>query len=97
MKNEEIYNIFDTEKFLKKAPQVAVSNTSGLAGIAHWINNHFRLAKEKQIDKNSELTVMVKAWVDRQYEEGRVTVVIDEKPLQVIAESCKRLNLNLDE
>ena len=97
LKNEEIYNIFDTEKFLKKAPQVAVSNTSGLAGIAHWINNHFRLAKEKQIDKNSELTVMVKAWVDRQYEEGRVTVVTDEELLQVIAESCKRLNLNLDE
>ena len=40
---------------------------------------------------------MVKAWVDRQYEEGRVTVVTDEELLQVIAESCKRLNLNLDE
>ena len=35
LKNEEIYNVFDTEKFLKKPPLVAVSNTSGLAGIAH--------------------------------------------------------------
>ena len=95
LKNEEIYNIFDTEKFLKKAPQVAVSNTSGLAGIAHWINNHFHLTGEKQIDKNSELAVMVKAWVDKQYEEGRVTVLTDEELLAVIAESCNRLQMEL--
>ena len=37
LKNEEIYNIFDTEKFLNRPVMVAVSNTSGLAGIAHWI------------------------------------------------------------
>lgn len=34
LKNEEIYNIFDTGKFLNRPPLVAVSNTSGLAGIA---------------------------------------------------------------
>ena len=38
LKNEEIYNIFDTEKFLNRPVLCAVSNTSGLAGIAHWIN-----------------------------------------------------------
>ena len=75
LKNEEIYNIFDTEKFLGKPPLVAVSNTSGLAGIAHWINTWFCLSKEKQVDKNSELVRMVKAWVDKEYESGRVTVL----------------------
>ena len=45
LKNEEIYNIFDTEKFLNRPVQVAVSNTSGLAGIAHWINTHYRLTR----------------------------------------------------
>lgn len=30
LKNEEIYNIFDTDKFLNRPPLVAVSNTSGL-------------------------------------------------------------------
>ena len=54
-------------------------NTSGLAGIAHWINNHYRLAGDKQVQKNSELVQMVKAWVDAQYEEGRVTVLTDEE------------------
>ena len=97
LKNEEIYNIFDTEKFLHRAPQVAVSNTSGLAGIAHWINNHFRLTQDRQVDKNSELVAMVKAWVDAQYEEGRVTVLTDEELLTVIAESCNRLGITLGE
>ena len=95
LKNEEIYNIFDTEKFLNRAPLVAVSNTSGLAGIAHWINNYFRLPQEKQIDKNSQLVAMVKAWVDKEYEDGRVTVLTDGELLSVIEESCDRLGISL--
>lgn len=95
LKNEEIYNIFDTEKFLNRPVRVAVSNTSGLAGIAHWINSYFGLKDEKQVDKNCELVVMVKAWVDQQYEDGRVTVLTDEELLDVIDETCKRLNITL--
>ena len=38
LKNEEIYNIFDTDKLLNRPVLVAVSNTSGLAGIAQCIN-----------------------------------------------------------
>lgn len=52
--NEEIYNIFDTDKFLNRPPLVAISNTSGLAGIAHWINTYFGLKEEKQVDKNQQ-------------------------------------------
>ena len=47
LKNEEIYNIFDTEKFLKRPALVSISNTSGLAGIAHWINSYYRLPQER--------------------------------------------------
>ena len=97
LKNEEIYNIFDTEKFLNRPVQVAVSNTSGLAGIAHWINTHYRLRGEAQIDKNSELVSLVKAWVDAQYEEGRVTVLTDEELITVIEETCSRLGIILGE
>ena len=46
LKNEEIYNIFDTGKFLNRPPLVAVSNTSGLAGIALWINTYYRLPEQ---------------------------------------------------
>ena len=61
LKNEEIYNIFDTEKFLKRPVEVAISNTSGLAGIAHWVNRHYEVPEENPIDKKSELVAMIKA------------------------------------
>lgn len=95
LKNEEIYNIFDTEKFLNRPVRVAISNTSGLAGIAHWINTYFQLRGDKQVDKNCELVMMVKAWVDHQYEDGRVTVMTDDEMLQVINATCEQLNMKL--
>lgn len=95
LKNEEIYNIFDTDKFLNRPVQVAVSNTSGLAGIAHWINAHFGLTGDDMIDKGSELVAMVKVWVDREYEDGRVTALTDDEILAVVKESCERLQIKL--
>ena len=95
LKNEEIYNIFDTEKFLNKPPRVAISNTSGLAGIAHWINTYYRLSEKDQVDKNSALVQTVKEWVDQEYEEGRVTVLTDEELIQVIQDSCRKLGIQL--
>ena len=74
---------------------MAVSNTSGLAGIAHWINTYFRLPEEKQVDKGCELTAMVKAWVDEEYEGGRVTVLTDEELLKVIDDACGKLGIAL--
>ena len=43
LKDEEIYNIFNTEKLLDRPAAVAISKTSGLAGIAYWINQNYRL------------------------------------------------------
>ena len=95
LKNEEIYNIFDTEKFLNRPVLVAVSNTSGLAGVAHWINTYYKLADDKKVDKNSELVIKVKQWVDEEYETGRVTVITDDELKDVIAKNCTELNISL--
>ena len=95
LKNEEIYNIFNTQKFLNRPAMVAVSNTSGLAGIAHWINSYYRLPDEKKLTKDMPLVSMVKEWVDKQYEEGRVTVITDNELVRVIDESCKKLSIAL--
>ena len=95
LKNEEIYNIFDTEKFLNRPVLVSVSNTSGLAGIAHWINTYYKLPEEKKLDKECELVKMVKAWVDHEYDEGRVTVITDDELTDVIADCCSKLNYDL--
>ena len=79
LKNEEIYNIFDTEKFLNRPVLVAVSNTSGLAGIAHWMNTVFKLKGDDALDKNNPLVVELKEWVDEQYDGGRITVITDKE------------------
>ena len=79
LKDEEIYNIFDTKKFLNRSPAVAVSNTSGLAGIALWINSFYRLTEEKAVDKTHPCVIKIKEWIDKEYEEGRVTVISDEE------------------
>lgn len=89
LKNEEIYNIFDTEKFLNRPVMVAISNTSGLAGIAHWINTYFKLKSDKCVTKSHPIISYVKDWVDKEYETGRVTSLTDDELLKVIDEACK--------
>ena len=75
LKNEEIYNIFDTDKFLKRPPLVNVSQTSGAAGIAHWLNASYGLKGDKQVDKHSAVVIFIKDWVDKEYASGRVAEI----------------------
>lgn len=49
LKNEEIYNIFNTDLLLNRPVQIAVSKTSGLAGIAYWVNNYFNFKGDKAL------------------------------------------------
>ena len=73
MKDEEIYNIFNTKKILGRTPGVTVSKTSGLSGIAYWINEHFGLEGELKMTKDSPIVVSMKDWVDEMYADGRTT------------------------
>lgn len=95
LKNEEIYNIFDTGKFLNRPALVAVSNTSGLAGIAHWINTYYRLDDEHKIEKTHPLVEKLKAWVDQEYADGRVTVISDNELMEKIEQYCQEMNMTL--
>ena len=79
MKDEEIYTIFDTKKILNRPATVQISKTSGLAGIAYWINQTYGLEGDRMLDKRSELVVAMKNWVDAQYEEGRQTCMTDRE------------------
>lgn len=97
LKNEEIYNIFDTEKLLNRPVLVAVSNTSGLAGIAHWINTYFQRKGDRALDKNHILVEKIKEWVDAEYEKGRVTMITDEELLKIIEEYSKEFGISLVE
>ena len=95
LKNEEIYNIFDTGKFLNRPAVVAVSNTSGLAGISHWINSYYRLPEEKKVGKDSPVVRKVKEWVDSQYESGRVTVISEKELIDQIEIALNELGESL--
>jgi isopropylmalate/homocitrate/citramalate synthase len=92
LKNEEIYNIFDTEKLLGRPCRIAVSNTSGAAGITHWLNGWYRLSGDKAFDKKHPVVEGIKKWVDRQYDEGRVTVITDSELVRVSQEEIRKHN-----
>lgn len=87
LKDPEIYNIFDTEALLDRPPMVAVSNVSGLAGIACWINNYYRLAGENVVNKKEPFIAKMKEWIDAEYAGGRITVISDEEMVKLF-ESC---------
>ena len=82
MKNEEIYNIFDTTKVLKRPMGVIITDKSGVAGIAHWVNSHLDLDAEKKIDKRHPGLAKVNKWVLEQYEQGRTTSISHDELLE---------------
>ena len=79
MKDEEIYTIFDTKKILGKPAAVQISKTSGLAGIAYWINQTYGLEGDDMVSKRDELVVQMKEKIDAEYEDGRQTVMTDRE------------------
>ena len=79
LKDEEIYNIFDTNKLLKRPATVMIGKTSGLAGIAYWINQNYQLTADEAVNKRDELVLKLKEWIDREYEGGRQTALSTEE------------------
>ena len=73
MKDEEIYNIFDTDALLHRPVAVAISDTSGTAGIAHWVNTHFQLSPDRRIEKSHPGVAEIARAIAKEYEDGRTT------------------------
>ena len=84
MKDTEIYNIFDTEQILNRKAEVAISNTSGAAGVAYWINKHLGLSGDDAVTKHSPVVVRVKEEIDRLYEDGRTTLMGNDELMEII-------------
>jgi len=82
MKNEEIYNIFDTTKILKRPMGVIITDKSGIAGIAHWVNSHLGLDTDKKIDKRHPGLSKIHKWVMEQYEQGRTTSISHDELIE---------------
>ena len=79
IKNEEIYNIFDTTKILKRPIVTMITDKSGKAGIAHWINTRLSSKGKAIIEKRHPGISKIHKWVIEQYDAGRVTGISHEE------------------
>ena len=84
MKNEEIYNIFNTEKILKKPLGIGITDKSGVSGIARWVNSHLGLTGADAIDKKDPGVVRMHTRIMKDYEKGRITAMSNEE-LEIMA------------
>ncbi len=75
IKNEEIYNIFDTARLLKRPLGVNITHTSGLAGVAFWVNQQLADRGHAPLDKHHPGIERLHRWVMEQYEDGRTTAL----------------------
>ncbi len=94
LKDEEIYNIFDTKKILGRGASVLIGKASGLAGIAYWINETYRLPEGQTVDKRDPVVVALKEWIDKEYEDGRQTSLsnseLEEKIKEISGDRFRR-------
>ena len=97
LKDEEIYNIFDTKKLLNRPLHVSINNTSGLAGIAYWINDYFELLGDRKIEKSHTIVAKVKEVIDAEYANGRCSVMGDDEIVNIIRSVDKHFYKNLSD
>ena len=84
LKNQEIYNIFNTEKILKRPLRVMVTDKSGISGIAQWINENIESVTSGNRDMVSKRHPGIKHiynWIMEQYANGRTTSISPDELL----------------
>ena len=82
LKNEEIYNIFDTARLLNRPVSVAISDKSGLAGLALWIHN--KVGRGAKLKKDHPGVKRIYKRIMAQYDAGRTTTISDKEVLKLV-------------
>ncbi|MCL1916485.1 MAG: histone-lysine N-methyltransferase [Desulfovibrionaceae bacterium] len=82
-KNEEIYNIFDTELLLSRPVPIIITDKSGRAGVAHWINQELALKNENRVSKNHPSVGRIYDRIMAAYEKGRATSFSNKEMLSL--------------
>ncbi|NLF93439.1 MAG: histone-lysine N-methyltransferase [Oligosphaeraceae bacterium] len=77
LKNPEIYSIFDTEKLLKRELKITITDKSGMAGIAQWLNDYIKTSPiaHEMITKRHPGVRRIYDWVMEQYSLGRTSSI----------------------
>jgi hypothetical protein len=86
IKDEEIYNPFDTTGLLNRPPGVAITDKSGAAGLLMWLQDH-RPELAVGTDKRDARVMRLLELVMREYEDGRVTGLADEEVSAMVDEA----------
>jgi len=79
MKNEEIYNPFNTTRILKRPPTITITDKSGKAGIIHWLNTRLNLTGSKMVDKDHPGVGKINKRIKEMYDAGRCTSISNEE------------------
>ncbi|OGV72280.1 MAG: histone-lysine N-methyltransferase [Lentisphaerae bacterium RIFOXYB12_FULL_65_16] len=94
LKNPEIYNIFDTEKILNRPIHIMVTDKSGLAGVAQWLNQYATqhpAGEYEAIGKRHPGVRRIYEWIMEQYEQGRTTAISSEEMIAQAKHHVPRL------
>ena len=83
LKNEEIYNCFDTQKLLNRPVGVAITDKTGAAGIKHWIEARYQI----EIPKHDLRITKIKDRIDAEYSANRVSAISDKEMFQWVREA----------
>lgn len=68
------------KKLLNRPLKVEITDKSGIAGIAYWINSFFDIPDNEKLNKDNESIKKIKEIIDKEYENGRV-ISMSEKEL----------------
>jgi isopropylmalate/homocitrate/citramalate synthase len=75
IKNEEIYNIFDTKKIFNRPFTITITDKTGIAGVAYWVNTRLGLEGDAAINKRHPGIIKINKRIMQEYEEERVTSI----------------------
>jgi len=78
VKDEEIYNPFDTTSMLNRPPGVAISDKSGAAGLLLWLRRH-RPALAAGMSKRDPRLASILSAIAASYDDGRITTLSDDE------------------
>lgn len=82
LKDEEIYNCFDTNALLNRPVAVAITDKTGAAGIKHWIEARYEI----EIPKHDPRIARIKDKIDAEYAADRVSAISDEEMFNWVQE-----------
>ena len=83
LKNEEIYNCFNTAKLLNRPVNVAITDKTGAAGIKHWIEARYKT----EIPKHDPRITKLKNKIDAEYANDRVSAISSGEMFKWVAEA----------